>query len=361
MVLLRTAFQDHLPEPHEAADIVLLDTRNGYALEKIEETRAWNPQQGTMLYWNPEAPANQFFFNDRDPDTNQIFCVLYDIEKRKRVREYRFDDGISIGNGGVAQRGGFFLGINYGRLARLRPVTGYPGASDWTADIPCPENDGVFKVDVASGRRTLLVSFAQLARAIPGLHPETALFVNHTLCSRENEWIYFFARGDWRSAIAGDRVRNRINTPFSIRVDGTGLARHERHIGGHPEWAPKGRLIGRDGRRQILYDVNSQVISGHIGTPEVLPNPEGDVALSPDGLWLVNGHKNRQEQKNHYNLVHLETGEHYVLPSMDIGGWTSGDLRLDAAPCWRPDGRAIAVPGLAADGTRQTFVIELTY
>ena len=76
-----------------------------------------------MLYWNPEAPETQFFFNDRDPKTNHVFCVLFDVSKGKRVEEYRFSD-TPIGNSGVAQNGGFFLGINYGRLARLRPVTG---------------------------------------------------------------------------------------------------------------------------------------------------------------------------------------------------------------------------------------------
>ena len=34
-----------------------------------------------MLYWNPQAAETQFFFNDRDPVSNEIFCVLYDISE----------------------------------------------------------------------------------------------------------------------------------------------------------------------------------------------------------------------------------------------------------------------------------------
>ncbi len=89
MVVLRLPFQDHLPGAAEAAEIALLDTENAYAIESIEETRAWNLQQGTMLYWNPAAPETQFFFNDRDEATGRIYCVLYDIAERRRVREYR--------------------------------------------------------------------------------------------------------------------------------------------------------------------------------------------------------------------------------------------------------------------------------
>ena len=62
-----------MPRPGEAADIVLLDVQNDYAVRVVEQTRAWNFQQGTMLYWNPEAPETQFFFNDRDPETHQVF------------------------------------------------------------------------------------------------------------------------------------------------------------------------------------------------------------------------------------------------------------------------------------------------
>src|SRR6185369_15426038 len=149
IVALQASFQDHLPRADEPAEIVLLDTQRDYAVRVLDRTRAWNPQQGTMLYWNPDAPETQLFFNDRDPKTGRIFCVLFDIaaEGGKRLREYRFDD-TPVGNSGVAQKGGWFAAINYGRLARLRPVTGYPETFDWTIGMPHPKDDGVFRVNV---------------------------------------------------------------------------------------------------------------------------------------------------------------------------------------------------------------------
>ncbi len=60
LVALRSEFQERMPKPGEAAEIVLLDARNNYAERVVERTRAWNFQQGTMLYWNPEAPETQF-------------------------------------------------------------------------------------------------------------------------------------------------------------------------------------------------------------------------------------------------------------------------------------------------------------
>lgn len=119
---------DRMPKPGEAATIVLLDTKEKNRIIPIEKTHAWNPQQGTMFYWNPLAAETQFFFNDRDLKTGKIFTVLYDIEKKKRLHEFRFED-TPIANGGVAQKGGAFLGLNYWTTGSLASGDGLPGRS----------------------------------------------------------------------------------------------------------------------------------------------------------------------------------------------------------------------------------------
>ncbi len=132
ILALRTSFQDRMPGPEDAADVVLIDTRDDYSVRVVDQCRGWNPQQGTMFYWNPAAPDTQFFFNNRDPQTGKVFCVLFDITKGPsggRLREYRYAK-TPVGNSGVAQNGGHFLAINYARMARLRPVTGYKGTFD---------------------------------------------------------------------------------------------------------------------------------------------------------------------------------------------------------------------------------------
>ena len=132
-----------MPGPDEAAELILLNTQNNYTALVVDTTRALNFQQGTMVYWHPANPESQFFFNDRDPETGKVFRVLYDINMGKRIHEYRFED-TPIRKGGVSPDGQYFAGINYARLARLRPVTGYPGAHDWTTGVSTPADDGVF-------------------------------------------------------------------------------------------------------------------------------------------------------------------------------------------------------------------------
>ena len=355
LVALRTNFQDHMPAKDEAADIVLLDAQNNYAVTKIEETRAWNFQQGTMFYWNPDAPDTQLFFNDRDPETNHVFTVLYDIAKKSRIREFRFDD-TPFANGGVAQKGGFFLGLNYARLAWLRPVTGYPDAYDWTEGVLHPKDDGLFKVDIPTGEKSLLVSYHQLAEALRTTRPDVdtkALFINHTLNNRDGDRIYFYARGDF------EVKDERIDVPFTINSDGTGLTMHEMHIGGHPEWGGGHFVIGSYSGKQVAYDTDTKKIARELGDSSIFPKPGGDVALSPSGEWLVNG-----ARKGNGNTYVFQNGiDGRVLRSgvYPIDKWTEGPLRIDPAPTWNRDSSAIAFPALADDDTRtrQIFLMKL--
>jgi len=355
IVALRTSFQDRMPGPNEAADIVLLDGEENFSVAKIEETRAWNFQQGTMFYWNPDAPDTQLFFNDRDPETNRVFTVLYDIVEKKRLREFRFDD-TPFANGGVAQKGGFFLGLNYARLAWLRPVTGYPEAFDWTAGVLHPKDDGIFKVDTRTGEKTLLVSFYQLAESLRPFRPDVdakALFINHTLNNRDGDRVYFYARGDFE-----DKAR-RLDVPFTINTDGTGLTMHEKHIGGHPEWAEGHTVIGSYDKKQVLYDTDSKSIVGTLGDETIFPRPGGDVALSPDGAWLVNGA--REGDGNTYVFRRRADGTVLRTETYPIDDWKEGPLRIDPAPAWNRRSDAIVFPALADDATRtrQLFLLRI--
>ncbi|UCG49164.1 MAG: hypothetical protein JSU94_05145 [Phycisphaerales bacterium] len=352
ILALRVGYHDHMPEPGDAAEVVLIDTEQADRVVQVDRSLAWNFQQGTMFYWNPDSAGRQFFFNDRDPNTQEVFTVLYDVERRCRIREYRFKD-VPVANGGVCPRGGFFLAINYGRMARLRPVTGYPGTADPTAKVAAPANDGIFRVDVATGQRRLLVSFEQLRDLLRDKHPrikEVSFYINHSLCSRSGGLVYFYAR-----ARLGDSPM-AVNAPCSVRTDGTGLTAHE-YTGGHPEWAEGSRVIGRKGERQVIYDVERREIVGQIATPEVIEKPGGDISLSPDGKWFVNGYGSGG--KNYYVIVRLSDGAHVRSQGFSRGPYTRGELRIDPAPCWNRTSDAILVPGYTEGGTRQMFIIRV--
>src|SRR5687768_8165168 len=326
LIALRTTFQDRMPGPQDAADIVLIDATQKTAETKLDETRGWNPQQGAMMYWNPEQPSRQFFFNDRDVKTGKVFTALYDVVDKKRVREFRFDD-TPAANGGVRQNGGAYAAINYARMARLRPVTGYPGAWDWTEGVNHPKDDGLFIVDVNSGSRKLIVSFERMRDALLAQHPtiaENALFLNHTLWNREGDRIFFFVRADF------DDSKRRINVPMTVRPYGSDLTEQRVFIGGHPVWDFNARMLGSVDRKLVLYDTSSQKIIETIGGPEIFRDAEGDTALSSDGKWLVN--RATTGPTMHYTILRRTDGALVRTEDFSRGTYTRGDLRIDPAP-----------------------------
>ena len=288
LVCLSSSFHDHLPGKGEVANVNLINLerriKGRYLVEKIDESQGWNLQQGTMFYWNPQQPDHQFFFNDRDPKSGVIFTVLYDIDKRQRVKTFHFGQR-SFGNSGVCPLGKYFLAINYARMARLRPVTGYKDSYDWTDGITAPKDDGIAIVNIETGEKEILISFEQMSRGLEqnGFDvKDRNLFINHTLWSRDGQWIYFFVRAGWKSDKDG---RQRLNAACSIKVDGSQFIAGHQHIGGHPEWFHGTQIIGSSENQQVIYDILQKKIIGTLGNPDIFPKPEGDISISPDGKW----------------------------------------------------------------------------
>ncbi len=355
ILCLETDFHDHMPEPDEPAKVCVIDTHNENPVIPLDESRAYNFQQGTMYYWNPASPENQLFFNDRDPKSGKVFTVLYDIDKRERVREYRYEQ-TPVGNSGVAPDGKSFLAINYARMDRLRPVTGYPGAYDWTVGETAPEDDGIFRVDIESGSRHLLVSFHEMKKQFLDQVPDVdraALYINHTLWNRNSDRIYFYLRGAYNGKTMW------VNAPCSVHPDGTHLTFHETFIGGHPEWGPENQVIGQIGDSQVLYDVDKKEVVGEIGNPGDFPKPGADISYSPNGNWFANGF-GAEGGNNEYIIFRMNDGALIRTEAFSRGPYRKGELRIDPAPRWNRTNDEILVPGWCHDGTRQMFVLSIS-
>jgi hypothetical protein len=109
----------------------------------------------------------------------------------------------------------------------------------------------------------------------------------------------------------------------------------------------------------VLYDVDRKEVTGGMGTPEIFPDPGDDGAFSPDAKWFVNGYRVKEEN---FYVVYRRSDSSYVRTrGFPHPGWTSGDLRVDAAPRWNRSGDQILVGAIADDQerTRQLFVIRV--
>ena len=128
----------------------------------------------------------------------------------------------------------------------------------------------------------MLVSFKQLAELLRPQHAnidDMGLYINHTLCNRLGDRVFFFARGRLgKEAIYA-------NTPCTIKPDGSSLTVQE-FIGGHPEWGEGCVMIGAQADRQVLYDTDQKRVIGSLGNRDLFPKPGGDISLSANAQWF---------------------------------------------------------------------------
>src|SRR5688500_20298167 len=106
--------------------------------------------------------------------------------------------------------------------------------------------------------------------ALIGKYPhldDRALFLNHTLWNREGDRIFFFVRADFNDP------KRRVNSPMTVKPDGTELIEQRIIIGGHPEGDFRSRMIGRGGDKLVLYDTLKQWTVETIGGPEIIREP----------------------------------------------------------------------------------------
>lgn len=149
----RVPFIDRL---HRAGDRAQLGTLplTGGEFTPFDDTAAWCFQQGAMMQFVPGLP-----------DT-----VLYNVEHKDgygaRMRNLRTGAAREYGRpvSALSPDGTFFLSVNMARLYDFRPGYGYAGIPDPYGSEAAPRTDGVWRVDMGTGRETLLVTLATLQK-----------------------------------------------------------------------------------------------------------------------------------------------------------------------------------------------------
>ena len=356
LVCLESPFQDHLPEPDEPATICLIDTQTR-ALHRLADTRAWNLQQGAMLHWNPLQPNDEIIYNDRRAD--DIIAVVRNVRtgtKRDLPRPVS----------AVSHRSGYAASVTYGRLGRLRKVVGYVGAQDPYPNDPHPADDGIFLIDIGSGRVRLIVSiksvYELLAKKHPGLQ-QCHLWFNHTVFSRDDTRLLFLARARYPAGakrfdtamftvgINGDNLREVV--PF-----GTGVShfdwRNDREIVATFRWDDSA------GKPHFLFRDAAAPTYRRLG--EGFLDHDGHCTFDPAGAWLVSDPHDDTISGRLLKLYHIESSKHKVLGAFPLGDYAHGDLRCDLHPRWNRTGNTICFDAIdQSTGTRQVHLAHLEF
>ena len=213
-----------------------------------------------------------------------------------------------------------------------------------------PADDGIWRVDVFTGQKDLIISYDQIFRHFDEKKDspvgDAQLYINHSLCSRQCTKIYFFVRGRFEGK------EQAVNQAFVANADGTDLKRVS-YIGGHPEWVNETVLFGKNRRNIVYYNIASDETEAVLGK---FDDPRGDLALSTDGTMFVNGWE--EDESLHFHVVRLTDGAQVKSIPLARGPYANGELRVDAAPRWNRKGTELLVPGWVGQH-RQLHVISV--
>jgi hypothetical protein len=340
------AFNDRPPGPDDpvAVGFVRLEERNRY--QRLATSSAWNWQQGSMLQWHPGDPDRLVLYNDRR--SGRFVGVVCDTDGRE---VNRYDRPVYA----VAPDGLHAYSVNFARLHTHRPGYGYSGGLDPLADDPHPRDDGIHRVDLASGRSELIVSLQALA-GIGAVDRNAFQWINHVQVSPDGNRLAFF-----HIARAGDNAwRARL---FGCRADGAGPScLLDAEVVSHYDWLDSENiLIWSKDAGQAGHFLHIDVAGGHrrIVGAGVLTE-DGHASFSPDRRWVLNDtYPDRHDMRTLmlFRWPDVERIDLARLHSPKSRWW--GEIRCDLHPRWSRDGKQVCIDSVHT-GERQVYMLDVS-
>jgi len=355
---LRVGQQQHLPQPHETADVGFVDRREP-RFKKLAVTRAWNHQQGAMTLWLAHIPG-ALVFNDfvQEGDAWRAIARVLDIDGNDVGR---YDTHIYA----VSEDGQWSAILDFGRIPRrgysyaLAPLS---REKLW----PNMDDDGLFLVNMKTGEKKLIVPYRRFFELHPFPYDLEGHYVwlNHTIfnCDATRLMVLFrheaTSAGRWRTHLftAGlDGGDLRCPVPDVYWGCGGGIS--------HQIWGrrPDEILVdagwcGRGNEYVLLRDAASPRpacrVSNGLG-------PMSHLVYSPEGRWIAADTYPDGAGFQRLGLVDVASG-----CITELGRFrhrtpgATGELRCDLHPRWSADGRYLTVDTIH-EGGRKIFMLEM--
>lgn len=174
-------FMDRLPKAEDVLELGYIDLKTGKQT-KFAETTLWNFQQGCMLQWYGDTD-NTVCYNTME---NGGATCIHDLSlNTKKYTE--------LPCAAISPDGRWGLSVNFGRIYDFRPGYGYVSLPDTQPDIDAPENDGVYLVDMITGKAKLIISYKDCLKCCKTLDNQK-LLVNHITFNIDSSRFLFLLR-----------------------------------------------------------------------------------------------------------------------------------------------------------------------
>lgn len=370
IALTRLPFEDRLPRPGDAAEVVLVDLATGEAITAAD-TRGWDTQLGAQVQWGSDDRT--LLFNDVDTGSWTPFGVRMDPLSGER---HRLDGTIYA----VSPDGRWSAGPCLRRMLRSQRGYGVVVPDDRVpVNRGASNTDGIYLTDLSSGAVRRLVSIAEIfEQAFPAgdrsKYARGDFYGFHVKWNPQGTRLLFVLRWIPRTWLPWKRKKKyrRLNV-ITLDADGSNprIAIPDtlwRKGGNHPNWCPDGE--------HVLMNLNSE--GDGLRFARIGVGGAGLETLSH--AFRGSGHPTMHRDQDHIltdayphesvaygdgttpiRWIDLRTSEETALLRIRTrSDFESREpaLRVDPHPAWDREFRRIAF-NACPDGRRQVFVAEL--
>lgn len=340
-----TDFMDRPPTSTDEAVIGMIDLEDGDRFIPLATTRAWCWQQGAMLQWVPGS-TSEIIFNDRIAD--RFVSIILDVHTGRRRTLPR--PIYTVSNDGQ-----WALSVNFSRLQTTRPGYGYPGLHDHWADDPHPAQDGIYRMELATGNHELIVDLASLAAFEPNeTMDEATHWFNHLLYSPDDRRFIFLHR--WSQ----DGVRRQTRM-FTVGADGSDLRMMQIYGASHFIWYDGGTVLvwAQTAEHGAHYYLCADATGEAQTFAQGILTRDGHCTRSPNGRWVLTDEYPNKEGFRPLILYHIEDEKRIDVAHLLSPPEVTGEIRCDLHPRWSPDGRFICIDSVH-EGSRQMYVVDVS-
>ncbi|MCZ2150583.1 MAG: hypothetical protein LC126_22770 [Bryobacterales bacterium] len=342
-------FEHRSPRPDDEIRLGVIDLRDDDRWREIGRTKAWCWQQGCMLQWLPGS-ASEVIYNDREGD-HYVSRILDVHTGRSRTLPGPIY--------ALSPDAKWAVATDFSRLADTRPGYGYAGVPDKYKDVLAPEETGIWRMDLETGKRKLILSYAQVAKVPYKIGDWTGYKhrFNHLLASPDGSRFIFLHR---RTVDSHPEYGN--TRMFTARPDGADLYVVDPYgYTSHFIWRDPAHIMAwarhpSHGDRFYLYEDKTERVE--VMGPEVMTG-NGHNTYLPDKRWVLNDTYPDRNRLQHPYLFDTTTGRkiplgHFLSPKEYTGEW-----RCDNHPRFSPNGRLVTIDS-PHEGGRQIYLIDIS-
>jgi len=345
-------FEGRSPRPDDELRVGMVDLQDGDKWIELGSTRAWNWQQGCMLQWLPGSQS-EVIWNDRVD--GQFVCHIRDVKTgRQRTLPHPFYCLSPDGRWGLAP--------DFRRLNDTRPGYGYAGVPDPNAKQLAPGDAGIWKMDLATGKQDLLLSFADAAR-IPypgGFSPGAKHWFNHLLFNTDGSRFLFLHR--WRGDKEGKGFSTRM---FTANPDGKELfvldpyGKTSHFVWRDPQHVMAWAWHPSHGERFYLYRDRTEHVEV-VGKDVMTVNGHNTYVPGTRNEWVLNDTYPDKQRLQHPYLFHIPTNRRVPLAHMPSPAEYTGEWRCDTHAIASRDGKWVTVDSPHGGNGRQVYLIDIS-